>query len=159
MRNLGKERGSFTSLQAELEANFITIETRLALALERNDHLERDMVKVKEELNTSLIWAKSSKLLSSITSQNNYNKKGIGSLNITHLYNTHSNYVYISDNLLCLHFCKNSHLKKHCHTWKESQENFLVYFTQKRARKGGPSPIPKSLKRKRPKCLTGPETS
>ena len=75
MRNLGKERGSFTSLQAELEANINTVETRLTLSLERSDHLERDMVQVKEEIKTSLIWAKSSKLLSNITSQNNYNKR------------------------------------------------------------------------------------
>ena len=159
MRNLGKERGSFTILQAELEANLNTVETRLTLALERNDHLERDMVQVKKEINTSLIWAKSSKLLPNITSQNNYNKKGLGSLNITPLYNTHSNYVIVSNNLLCLHFCRNGNLKKHCHTWKESQENFSVYSTQKRARKGGPGPVPKSLKGKRPNCLTRQETS
>jgi len=69
----GKRKGKATSLQAELEANLNTAETRLALALERNDQMERDLVHLKEELQTSLKWTSSTKLLSNITSQSNYN--------------------------------------------------------------------------------------
>ncbi|XP_049360750.1 uncharacterized protein LOC125825454 [Solanum verrucosum] len=41
----GKRKGEVTSLQAELEASLNMAESRLALALERNDHMERDMSK------------------------------------------------------------------------------------------------------------------
>ena len=70
-----KRKGEFTSLQAELEENLKTVETQLALALERNNHLQRNLVHHKEKLNTSLKWTESSKFLLNITSQRNYNKK------------------------------------------------------------------------------------
>ena len=57
-------------------------------------NLEKDVVKPKEELEKSLKWTKSS--------------------NITPLFNPHSKYVFVSDNLLCLHCGKNGHLKNEC---------------------------------------------
>ena len=78
-----------------------TSETNLGLALEKSNNLERDIVKLKDELEKSLKWTKSSKLLSSVTNQSDFNKKGIGSLNITPPFNPHSKYVFVSDNLLC----------------------------------------------------------
>ncbi|KAH0751737.1 hypothetical protein KY285_004885 [Solanum tuberosum] len=74
----GKRKGEDTSLQTELEASLNTTETRLALALERNDQMEKDLVLLREELNTSLNWTRSSELFSNITKQSNYNKKGLG---------------------------------------------------------------------------------
>ncbi|KAH0633286.1 hypothetical protein KY284_036072 [Solanum tuberosum] len=49
-----KSKGEVTSLQAELEASLNSVETRLSLALERNDQMERDLVCLREELKTSL---------------------------------------------------------------------------------------------------------
>ncbi|XP_015054944.1 uncharacterized protein LOC107001389 [Solanum pennellii] len=72
-----KRKGESTSLQIELEENLKTTETKLALALERNDSLERDLVKLKKELTNILKWIKSSKLLSNVTNQSNYSKKGL----------------------------------------------------------------------------------
>ena len=59
----GKGKGEASSLQMELEASLNTAETKLAMALERNNQLERDLVRVKEELNKSLKWSTSSKLI------------------------------------------------------------------------------------------------
>ncbi|KAH0632619.1 hypothetical protein KY284_035405 [Solanum tuberosum] len=50
----GKRKGEATSLQIKLEASLNTAETRLALALERNDQMERDLVHLREELKNSL---------------------------------------------------------------------------------------------------------
>ncbi|KAH0691226.1 hypothetical protein KY289_018584 [Solanum tuberosum] len=108
----GKKKGEATSLQTELEVSLNTIETRLAIALERNyDPMKRDLVLLREELNTSLKWTRSSELLSNITRQSNYNKKRLGSLNINPPYNLHSKYVSVSDNLLCLH-CRRNGFKR-----------------------------------------------
>ena len=57
----GKRKGESTSLQIEVEENLKTIETKIALALERNSNLERDLVQSKEELTIFLKWTKSSK--------------------------------------------------------------------------------------------------
>lgn len=43
----------------ELVAKLNTVETRLTLALERNDEVEKDLVRLKEELITSLKWTRS----------------------------------------------------------------------------------------------------
>ena len=89
-------------------------EKKLGLSLEKSNKLEQDIVKLKEELEKSLKWTKSSKLLSNATSQSNFNKKGLGCLNITPPYNPHSKYVFVSDNLLCLHCGKNVHMNGEC---------------------------------------------
>ena len=64
----GKRKGEATRLQIELEASLNTVETRLTLALERNDQMERDLVRLRKELKHSLKWTSSTKLLSNITS-------------------------------------------------------------------------------------------
>ncbi|KAH0689265.1 hypothetical protein KY289_016623 [Solanum tuberosum] len=70
MKKLKKRgKGEASSLQIELENSLNTAETKLALALERNDQLERDLVRLKEELKNSLKWINSSKLLANLTSQ------------------------------------------------------------------------------------------
>ena len=135
-----KRKGEATNLQAELERNLNTAITRLALALERNDKIERDLVRLKEELQVSLKWTSSTKLLSNVTSQINNNEMGLGSLNITPPYNPHSKYMFVSDNLLCLHCGRNGHLKGDCPAWKASQENFSVNSKQKRTQLKGPGP-------------------
>ena len=106
-----KLNGKSNSLQAEIQEKLKNSETNLSLSLEKSNKLEQDIVKLKEELEKSLKWTKSSKLLSNVTNQSNFNKKGLGSLNISPPYNPHSKYVFVCDNLLCLHCGKNGHLK------------------------------------------------
>ncbi|KAK4713349.1 hypothetical protein R3W88_019256 [Solanum pinnatisectum] len=50
----GKGKGEASSLQMELEASLNTAETKLALALEGNDQMERDLVGLREELKNTL---------------------------------------------------------------------------------------------------------
>lgn len=97
-------------------------------------------MKLKEELEKSLKWTKSSKLLSNATNQSNFNKKGLGSLNISPPYNPHSKYVFVSDNLLCLHCGKNGHLKDECASWRNSCERFSNYTERQNVPKERPGP-------------------
>ena len=108
------------------------------MSLEKNNKLEQDVVKLKEELEKSLKWTKSSKLLSNVTNQSNFNKKGLGSLNISPPYNPHSKYVFVSDNLLCLHYGKNGHLKNECVSWRNSCERYSNYAERQNVPKERP---------------------
>ncbi|XP_069150770.1 WEB family protein At3g02930, chloroplastic-like [Solanum lycopersicum] len=109
-----KLNGMSNGLQAEIQEKLKNSKKKLGVSLEKSNKLEQDIVKLKEELEKSLNWTKSSKLQSNATSRSNFNKKGLGSLNMTPLYNLHSMYVFVSDNLLCLHCGKNGHLKAEC---------------------------------------------
>ena len=100
--------------------------------LEKRNNLERDIVKLKDELEKSFKWTKSSKLLSDVTNQSNFNKKGLESLNTTLPLNPHSKYVSVFNNLMCLHCGKNGHSKGECTTWRESHERFSKYTEKKR---------------------------
>ncbi|XP_069150405.1 uncharacterized protein [Solanum lycopersicum] len=119
--------GKPNSLQAEIQEKLKNSEKNLSLSLEKNNKFEQDVVKLKKELENSLKWTKSSKLLSNVTNQSNFNKKGLGSLNISPPYNPHSKYVFVSDNLLCLHCGKNGHLKNECVSWRNSCERHSKY--------------------------------
>ena len=78
-----KQKGMSNGLQVELEEKLKTYESNLGLALEKSNNLERDIIKLKDELEKSLMWTKSSMLLSNETNKSNLNKNGLGSLNIT----------------------------------------------------------------------------
>ena len=97
-------------------------------------------MKLNEELEKSLKWTKSSKLLSNETNQSNFNKKGLGSLNISPPYNPHSKYVFVSDNLLCLHCGKNGHLKNECVSWRNSCERHSKYAEKQNVPNETPPP-------------------
>lgn len=88
----------------------------------------KDLCKIKEELNHSLKWTDSSKILTNLASQQFNSRKGLGCRQIEPPYNPHSKYVSVSDNLLCTHYDKTGHLKEQCEKLrkvKESQEKFL----------------------------------
>ncbi|XP_015068845.1 uncharacterized protein LOC107013448 [Solanum pennellii] len=122
-----KLNGMSNGLQVEIQEKLKSSGKNLGLSLEKRNKLEKDIVKLKEELENSLKWTKSSKLLLNATNQSNFNKKGLGSLNITPPFNHHSKYVFVSDNLLCLHCGKNGHLKGECAGWRNSQERLSNY--------------------------------
>ena len=62
-------------MQLDLENKLHTAKMKIKVAFERNHALERDLVRVKEELENSLKWTNSSKILTNILSQRN-NIKG-----------------------------------------------------------------------------------
>lgn len=140
----GKRKRENNSLQIELEASLNTIDTRLSLAFERIDQKERDMVSLIEELKDHLKWTSSIKLLPNIIIQSSYNRKRLGSLNISPPYSPHCKYMSLSNNLSCLHCGRNGHLKRDYSSWRSSQEKISVYSRQEIAQKRGLAPILKS---------------
>ncbi|KAH0769724.1 hypothetical protein KY290_013705 [Solanum tuberosum] len=89
------------NFEVELEEKLKTSKSKLADSLERNSQLVKDLGKIKKELNHSLKWTDSSKILSNLANQKFNNKKGLGCRQIEPSYNLHNKYV--SDNLLCTH--------------------------------------------------------
>lgn len=49
----GKRKGEASGLQIELKSSLKTAKTRLSLALEKTDQMERDLVCLREELKNS----------------------------------------------------------------------------------------------------------
>ena len=133
-----KLNGKSNSLQAEIQEKLKNSEKNLSLSLEKSNKLEQDIVKLKEELEKSLKLTKSSKLMSNATNQSNFNKKELGSLNISPPYNPHSKYVFVSDNLLCLHCGKKGHLKNECVSWRNSCEKYSNYAERQNVPKERP---------------------
>ena len=70
-----KGKSEASRLQLDLENKLHTAEIKIKVAFERNHALERDLVRVKEELENSLKWTNSSKILTNIFGQGN-NIKG-----------------------------------------------------------------------------------
>ena len=70
-----KGKSEASRLQLDLENKLHTAEMKIKVSFERNHALERDLVRVKEELENSLKWTNSSKILTNILSQGN-NIKG-----------------------------------------------------------------------------------
>ncbi|KAH0765257.1 hypothetical protein KY285_001128 [Solanum tuberosum] len=134
----GSGKGEASSLQIELETSLNIAETKLAMALERNNQLERDLVRVKEELNKSLKWTNSSKLLAKLTSQGQNDRKGLGNSRKSPSYNLHGKDVSMSDSLSCLHCGRDGHLKKDCPAWKSTQDKLSKYSKQRNRKKKGP---------------------
>ena len=59
---------------------------------------------------------------------------------MTPLFNPLSKYVFVSDNLLCLHCGKNGHLKGECAGWRNSYERLSNYAERKNSPKERPGP-------------------
>lgn len=130
-----KQKGKSNCLQVDLEEKLKTSKTNLGLALERRNYLEKDIVKLKDEIGKSLKCTKYSKPFSNVTNQSNFNKKGLESLNITPSFNPHNKYVFVSDNLMCLHYGKNGHLKEECTAWRKSHVRLSKYTEKQRVSK------------------------
>ena len=128
----GKGKEEASSMQTELEASLNTAETKLAMALERNNQLERDLVRIKEELNKSLKWSRSSKLL--VNHPNQYQNDRKGNSSKVPYYNLQNKNVCMHDNLLCFHCGREGHLKKDCPTCKRNQ-HYLAKSSEQRNKK------------------------
>ena len=73
----GKGKEEASRMQMKIEAHLDTIETKLSMALKRNNQLERNLVLVKEELYKSFKWSRSSKLFANYPSQGQNDRKGL----------------------------------------------------------------------------------
>ena len=110
-----KGKNEASSLQLELENKLHTAEMKTKIALERNLELERDLVRVKEELEKSLKWTNSSKILTNLVGQeNNSRRGGLGCDKIESSYNPRRKNVPDADNLLSENCCRDGNHKKDC---------------------------------------------
>ncbi|XP_055814469.1 uncharacterized protein LOC129884146 [Solanum dulcamara] len=71
-----KEKSS--NIELDLEERLKDSELKLFMFLEQNAQLERDLVKLKNDLRESLKWTTSSKILDDMTSEKDNNGKGLG---------------------------------------------------------------------------------
>lgn len=67
----------FREFQVELEAKFKRTQLDLTASLERNSELERDLIKIKTDLEKSLRWNTSSQVLVNLNNQRSSNVEGI----------------------------------------------------------------------------------
>lgn len=116
-------KGEASIMQMELKASLNTTETKLSMALDRNNQLEKDLVRNKEKLNKSLKWATSSKLLSNLTIQGQNERIGLGNSSKGPCNNLHNKNMYVLENLLCFHCGRDGHLKKDCTDCRRTQDN------------------------------------
>ncbi|XP_049344714.1 uncharacterized protein LOC125809119 [Solanum verrucosum] len=142
----GKNEGS--SLQLKLENKLHTAEMKMKLALERNLELERDLVRVKEELEKSLKWTNSSKILTDLIGQGNNSRRGLGCKKIDPPYNPHSKSVSDADNLSCVYCGRDGHLRKDCPVLKKYGESSLNYSHKRNRLKKGPGLVYRSKLKK-----------
>lgn len=86
----------------------------LTTSLERYSGLERNLVRIKAELEKALKWTTSSQVLNNLTSQRSKNGMGLGFHKSCAPNNTYIKYVYIMGNLLCTHCGRNGHAIDFC---------------------------------------------
>ncbi|KAH0633062.1 hypothetical protein KY284_035848 [Solanum tuberosum] len=134
----GRGKGEASNLQIDLETSLNTAETKLAMALERNHKLDRDLVRVKEELEKSLKWTNSSKILTNLIGQGNNSRKGMGCEKIDFPHNPHYKSVSDADDLLCMHCGRDGHLKRDCPVLKKYEGSSSNYSKQRNRLKKGP---------------------
>jgi len=112
-----------SSFEIELEERLKAFESKLVVSLVKNSQLMKDLSQIKDELNHSLKWTDSSKILSNLANQKFNSRKCLGCRKIEPPYNPHSKFVSVSDNLLRTHWGRNGHLKKNCESLKSVKEN------------------------------------
>ncbi|KAK4734428.1 hypothetical protein R3W88_008689 [Solanum pinnatisectum] len=124
----------------ELEEKLKISEAKLVASLETNSQLRKDLSRVKNELNHSLKWTDSSKILSNLSSQSFNGKKGLGCKPIKPPYNSYSKYVSISNNLLCTHCGRNGHLKEKCETLRKVNKKYVKFVRSENINDKGHKP-------------------
>ncbi|XP_070023172.1 uncharacterized protein [Nicotiana sylvestris] len=92
----GKEVASESNIM--LEKELIVVKTRLYSELERNQQLQTELEKVRNDLEKSLKWTWPSNVVTAMYLNNSGNKKGIGFQREKTPYNPHIKYVTVPDN-------------------------------------------------------------
>ena len=122
-------------MHLELENKLHTAEMKTEIALERNLELERDLVRVKEELEKSLKWTNSSNILTNLIGQDNNSRRGLGCDKMKSSYNPRRKSVPDADNLLSENCCRDGNHKKDCSTLEKFEGSSSNYSKQRKRAK------------------------
>ncbi|XP_070016967.1 uncharacterized protein [Nicotiana sylvestris] len=137
----GKEVASESHIL--LEKELTTVKTSLCSELERNQQLQTELEKVRNDLEKSLKWTWSSDVVIAMYLNNSGNKQGIRFQREKTPYNPHSKYVTVSDNWLCTHYGNNGHFKENCQATVQSAQKNKA-FTDRVTTSNGPVTLKES---------------
>ncbi|XP_070025079.1 uncharacterized protein [Nicotiana sylvestris] len=111
---LGKGKEVASESHILLEKEVTVVKTSLCNELERNQQLQAELEKVRNDLEKSLKWTWSSDAVTTMYLNNSGNRQGIGFQREKTPHNLHSKYVTVPDNWLCTHCENNGHFKENC---------------------------------------------
>ncbi|XP_070014925.1 uncharacterized protein [Nicotiana sylvestris] len=120
--SLGKGKEVASESHILLEKELTVVKTILYSELERNQQLQTELEKVRNDLEKSLKWTWSSDVITAMYLNNSGNKQGIGFQKEKTPYNPHSKYVTVPDNWLCTHCGNNEHFKENCQARVQSAQ-------------------------------------
>ncbi|XP_070008414.1 structural maintenance of chromosomes protein 3-like [Nicotiana sylvestris] len=120
--SLGKGKEVASEWHILLEKELTVVKTSLCSELERNQQLQTELEKVRNDLEKSLKWTWSSDAITIMYLNNSRNKQGIGFQREKTPYNPHSKYVTVPDNWLCTHCGNNGHFKENCQARVQSTQ-------------------------------------
>ncbi|XP_070025523.1 uncharacterized protein [Nicotiana sylvestris] len=112
--SIGKGKEVASESHILLEKELTAVKPSLCSELEKNQQLQSELEKVRNDLEKSLKWAWSSNVVTTMYLNNSGNKQGIGFQREKTPYNPHNKYVTIPDNWLCIHCGNNGHFKENC---------------------------------------------
>nr|XP_016440724.1 PREDICTED: uncharacterized protein LOC107766456 [Nicotiana tabacum] len=122
--------GEEVASEAQLELK--KVKTNLVAELEKNRQLQEDLKRVKNDLDKSLKWTRSSDVIMSIYSSNGGNRQGIGFQKAKTSYNPYRKYVTVDDNRLCTHCGQIGHYKDSCKVKIQSLQKNKVFVEKRR---------------------------
>ncbi|XP_070005425.1 golgin IMH1-like [Nicotiana sylvestris] len=135
--SLGKRKEVASESHIMLEKELTVVKTSLCSELERNQQLQTELEKVRNDLEKSLKWTWSSDVVTAMYLNNSGNKQGIRFQKEKTPYNLHIKYVTVPDNWLCTHCGNNEYFKENCQARVQSAQKNKM-FTDKVTTNKGP---------------------
>ncbi|XP_070015295.1 uncharacterized protein [Nicotiana sylvestris] len=126
-----KDKEVASEAQLDLESELKKFKTSLVAELEKNRQLQEDLKGVKNDLDKSLKWTRSSDVITSMYKSNGRNMQGIGFQKAKTSYNPHSKHVTVANNRLCTHCGQTGHYKDSCKVKIQSLQKNKVFVKKK----------------------------
>ncbi|XP_070010359.1 uncharacterized protein [Nicotiana sylvestris] len=133
--SLGKRKEVASESHILLEKKLAVVKTSLCSKLERNQQLQAELEKVRNDLEKSLKWTWSSDAAIAIYLNNSGSKQVIGFQREKTPYKPHIKYVTVSNNWLCTHYGNNGHFRENFQARVQSAQKNKV-FTDRVTSKG-----------------------
>ncbi|XP_070057389.1 uncharacterized protein [Nicotiana tomentosiformis] len=129
--NTPKEKEVASETQLKLESELKEVKISLIAELEKNRQLQKDLKRVKNNLDKSLKWTWSSDTITSMYKSNGENRQGIKFHKSKAPYNPHRKYVTVTDKWLCTHYGQTGHYKDSCKAKFQAQQKNKVFVEKK----------------------------